>query len=474
MTQSRPKEFGSALCRLRVRVAASVVAAAGICWHASVQADDWPQWLGPQRDSVWRESGIIEKFPEGGPTVRWRTPVGAGYTGPSVAAGRVVLMDRVTPDRKLDQPTYKRASKAGKERVLCLNEADGKVIWKHEYDCTYTVDRPSGPRTSPVIHQGKVYTLGTEGNLFCFDFESGKVLWSHDFKNEYEARTPMWGYSAHLLVDGQKLISLVGVDGNAVVAFDKDSGKEIWRSLSVKETGHGPGYCPPMIYEAGGKRQLIVWHPDSINSLDPETGKPYWSQPFEIKAGLTIPTPRKLGNLLFVTSFYNGPMMMKLDSDKPAASLLWRGKSSQETRTDKLHAIMCTPVLEEGYIYGVCSYGQLRCLKADTGERVWESVQATGSTGDTSRQSDRWKNAFIVKNGDRFFLANELGDLIIAKLSPKGYQEISRTHLLDPTTPEAGRPVVWSHPAFANKSVYMRNDKEIICVSLASDAAARP
>jgi hypothetical protein len=282
----------------------------------------------------------------------------------------------------------------------------------------------------------------------------------------------MWGFSAHLLIDGQKLISLVGVDGNAVVAFDKDSGKEIWKSLSVKETGHGPGYCPPMIYEAGGKRQLIVWHPESINSLDPENGKPYWSQPFEIKAGLTIPTPRKLGGLLFVTSFYNGPMMLRLDDDKPAASLLWKGKSNMETRTDKLHAIMCTPFLEDGYIYGVCSYGQLRCLKADTGERVWESVQATGSTGDTSRQSDRWKNAFIVKNGDRFFLANELGDLIIAKLSPAGYQEISRAHLLDPTTPEAGRPVVWSHPAFANRCVYMRNDKEIICVSLASDTAA--
>jgi len=451
---------------------ALVVVALFLLASSAARGDDWPQWLGPQRDGVWRESGIIERFPDGGPPLRWRVPVGPGYTGPSIAAGRVVVMDRVTPDRKLDQPTYKRASKAGTERVLCMNEADGKLVWKHEYDCTYTVDRPSGPRTSPVIHQGKVYTLGTEGDLLCLDFATGKVVWSHHLKDEYEAATPMWGFSAHPLIDGKKLITLVGGRGTGVLAFDKDTGKEIWRSLSIKDTGHGPGYCPPMIYEAGGVRQLIVWHPESINSLDPETGKLHWSQPFEIKAGLTIPTPRQLGDKLFVTSFYNGPMMLRLDGDKPAATLLWRGKSSQETRTDKLHAIMCTPFLEDGYIYGVCSYGQLRCLNAETGERVWESLLATGSTGDTSRQSDRWKNAFIVKNGHRFFLANELGDLIIAKLSPAGYNEISRTHLLEPTTPEAGRPVVWSHPSFANKSVFMRNDKEIICVSLAEMATS--
>ena len=132
---------------------------------------------------------------------------------------------------------------------------------------------------------------------------------------------------------------------------------------------------------------------------------------------------------------------------------------------------MCTPWLEDGYIYGVCSYGQLRCLKADTGERVWEDLRATGSTGDTRKQTDRWRNAFIVKNGDRFFLPNEEGDLIIAKLNPKGYEEISRAHLLAPTNSMPGREVVWSHPAFANRCVYVRNDKEIICVSLAATAS---
>ena len=123
---------------------------------------------------------------------------------------------------------------------------------------------------------------------------------------------------------------------------------------------------------------------------------------------------------------------------------------------------MCTPFLQDGYIYGVCSYGQLRCLKMETGERVWETFAATTSGGPV-----RWANTFIVKNGGRFFLFNEKGDLIIAKLSPRGYEEISRAHLLEPTNKDCGRPVVWSHPAFANRHVYARNDKELICVELA-------
>ena len=131
--------------------------------------------------------------------------------------------------------------------------------------------------------------------------------------------------------------------------------------------------------------------------------------------------------------------------------------------TDALHSTMSTPFLEDGYIYGVCSYGQLRCLKAETGERIWETLKATTPDG----KEMRWANAFIVKNGDRFFLFNEKGDLIIAKLSPKGYEEISRAHLLEPTNTSARRDVLWSHPAFANRCVYARNNKEIICVDLA-------
>ena len=421
-------------------------------------ADDWPQWLGPQRDGVWRETGLVKKFSPDGPPVRWRTKIGAGYAGPAVARGQVYVTDRqLAPNTSNPADPFQRGTILGTERVLCLNEADGKILWKHEYDCPYSVSYPAGPRTTPAVQGGKVYTLGAEGNLFCFEAETGKVLWSRELKMDYGMPTPLWGFAGHPLVDGQKVICLVGGPGSVAVAFNKDSGKEIWRALAAKE----PGYCPPMIFEAGGKRQLIVWHPESINSLNPETGEVYWTQPFAVQQALTIPTPRLHGDRLLVSSFYNGSMMLQLDSTKPAATLLWRGKSKSERNTDGLHSIMSTPFFDGSHIYGVCSYGQFRCLNAGTGERVWESFEPTGG------KEARWATTFIIKNGDRFFLPNEKGDLMIAKLSPKGYEEISRAHLLKPTNTAAGRDVVWCHPAFANRCIYWRNDEEIICASLA-------
>jgi outer membrane protein assembly factor BamB len=425
----------------------------------SLRADDWPQWLGPQRDGVWRETSIVEKFPAAGLKVRWRAEIGAGYSGPAVANGRVYVMDRRLGEGvKNPSNPFAQTTIPGVERVLCLDESDGRVLWKHEYDCPYGVSYPAGPRVTPTVHDGKVYTLGAEGNLLCLDAEKGSVLWSRDFKTDFGTKTPLWGFAGHPLVDGKKLICLVGGEGSVAVAFDKDTGKELWRALSAKE----PGYAPPMIYEFAGKRQLITWHPQAVNSLNPETGEVLWTYPLNpsVRSGMTIPSPRKAGDLLFLTSFYNGSLMLRVDSDKP--SLVWQSRKVSEMDTDGLHSVMSTPVLDKGYIYGSCSYGQFRCLKADTGERVWETFEPT--TG----KSVRWGNAFIVKNGDRYFLFNEKGDLIIAKLTPEKYEEISRAHLLDPTNTDPGRPVVWSHPAFANRCVYARNDKEIVCVSLAA------
>jgi outer membrane protein assembly factor BamB len=437
---------------------------------AALRADDWPQWLGPQRDGVWRESGLVDKFPAGGPKVRWRTPIGEGYAGPAVSQGRVVITDRVRP-KGVDNPEnpFGKSRVEGSERVLCLDEATGKVLWKHEYECPYQISYAAGPRTTPVIAGGKVYTLGAMGHLYCFDLGSGDVLWQHHLPTMYSFDVPVWGLAGHPLVDGNQLICLVGGKGSVAVAFDKDTGKEVWKALSASE----PGYAPPMIYEIDGVRQLIVWHPESVNSLNPETGAVYWSQRYgmkrTIKAGLTIPTPRLAGDRLFFTAFYDGPLMLKVNGKEPP-EVLWRGKGrgEQPEMTDGLHSIMSTPVLKDGHIYGVCSYGELRGLDAATGERLWSTHAAT--TG----ESTRWGHAFLVQlgNTDRYLLFNERGALILAELTPKGYREISRANILEPTNTMAGprgRRVIWSHPAFANRSVYARNDREIICVSLAKE-----
>lgn len=449
------------MARWRNRLALAVVLV--LTSHTLAPADDWPQWLGPQRDGVWRETGILDTFPKDGPKVRWRTPIGAGYSGPAVVDGLVFVTDRVLPQGTNNpENAFGKNRVDGKERVLCLDEATGKILWTKEYDCPYAVSYPLGPRTTPVVRDGKLYTLGTMGDLMCFEAKTGNVIWSKNFPKDFNASVPLWGFSASPLLDGDRLICIVGGKGSVAVAFHKDTGKELWRALSASE----PGYCPPMIYVTGTPakqtRQLIIWHPEAVNGLDPESGKVHWSQPFKLKAGLAIPTPRLMNDLLFVTSFYNGPMMLKLDETAPKASVLWKGKGRGErsNQTDGLHAIMATPFLSDGHIYGVCSYGQLRCLKADTGERLWETFQATGG-------EERWGNAFLVAQGDRYFLFNEKGDLIIARLTPKGYEELSRAHVIEPTDTMPRRKVVWTHPAFANKSAYIRNDKEIICLSLA-------
>lgn len=426
---------------------------------SSLCADDWPQWRGPKRDGVWRESGIVEKLPAQLP-IKWRTKIGAGYAGPAVAEGRVYVIDRLLNqgDRNPDDP-FARSPVQGAERVLCLSAEDGRILWKLEVPCQYTISYPSGPRATPTVHGGKVYALGAMGNLFCLEAAKGNLLWSKSFIAEYGAEINTWGASSAPLVDGRKLIALAGGAARAgVVTFDKDSGREIWRALELKD----PGYAAPVIFEAGGRRQLIIWTPEALQSLDPETGELFWQQPFRLSSGLSIPTPifDSRENLLFVTAFFNGPMMMKLDREQPKASLLWKGKSDSEKETDGLHAILCTPVLQDGFIYGVCSYGQLRCLEAKTGTRLWETLQATGS--------GRWWNAFIIRHEKRFFICNEQGDLIIARFSKEGYEETSRAPLIKPTNPVLRRMVVWSHPAFANRSVYARNDEEILCADLSA------
>ena len=408
---------------------------------ATVSADDWPQWGGPQRDIVWREAGIVEQLPTDGLLPRvWTAPVGEGYSGPAVADGCVYLTDRI--------------HETGTERVLCFDAETGNELWKQEYPARYTVSYPAGPRATPVVDDGRVFTIGAVGHMFCFDAKTGDEIWKTDFQKDFGTKLPIWGMAASPLIDGEKLITLVGgTDGALIVAFDKATGKEIWRSLDDAMIG----YSPPVIYEFGGRRQLIIWHPAAVTALDPETGKVIWDVPWNIRSGLSIPMPRKIGDQLFLTAFYNGPMMLKVGSDN--AEIVWKGKSNSEQDTDGLHSIMPTPWVNADNIFGVCSYGQLRGLDTKTGKRLWETLDATGS--------GRWWNAFIIPHENRYFLHNEQGDLIIANLTTTGYEELSRAKLVEPTRKVQRRMTIWSHPAFAMKSVFARNDKELVRVSLA-------
>jgi len=419
-------------------------------------ADDWPQWLGPRRDSVWRETGILKRFPENGPAVQWRVPVAHGYAGPAVAGDRVFLMDYVVRSGKIVNNPGGHDKLEGVERVLCFAADTGKLLWKHEHDRPYKLSYGGGPRCTPTIDSGKVYALGAEGNLWCLDAEDGKVIWAKDFLKDYEATTPFWGHAAHPLVDGDRVYCVVGGEGSIAVAFDKNTGREVWRALSASQQG----YCPPTMIEHAGRKQLLIWHAEALNSLDPPSGEVLWSVPMKAQYGMAIAAPRKLGSHL-LASAKGVAILLKLDDTKPGAEIVWRG-----TPKTAIFSANVTPFLQDGLIVGCdLESGALMGVRLEDGERLWQTFQPT--TGSTRRQ--RYGTAFVVKHEDRFFLFNETGDLILARMSAEGYEELGRFHVLDATNHALGRPTVWSHPAFAHRSVFARNDKELVRVSLAAE-----
>ena len=426
---------------------------------SSVQADDWPEFRGKGRLGVWNETGLLESFPESGLKVRWRRPIRAGYSGPAVVNGRVFVTDF--------EPTQ---GMRGTERALALDEMTGETLWVQEWEADYAgIQWEVGPGATPTVEEDRVYVLGRTGILSALSVEDGTVLWRKSYGDDYGVDRMRWGFdwgfASAPLVEGDLLICFVGGTADArVVAFDKLSGDEIWRALSSEGD---LGVAQPIIIEAGGARQLIAWDPEEVVSLDPETGEVYWRQPYVVGGAMTVAVPVQVGQQLFFSTFYDGPMMLTLNQDRPGASIAWKGSSNSEIRTEGLHAVLSTPIIDGNHIYGICSYGQLRALDARTGERIWETQQATV-------ERRRWVSGFMVRNGDRVFLNNDRGELVIAKLRPAGYEEISRTDLIAPTSAPGNRRelrnVNWVHPAYANKHIVTRNDEEIISVSMdASD-----
>ncbi len=452
--------------RLPMNIHKWLLLAAGFVLTSSttyLSAEDWPQWRGINRDAIWNETGVVERFPDDGLTVKWRAPVRGGFAGPAVADGRVFILDY--------QETAGSRTMDGHERLVVFDEETGTVLWQQEWPATYRnlqFKFATGPRAVPTVDGNRVYTLGAAGMLSCFDTETGELLWRVDTVTDYDATVPVQGTSQAPIVEENLLIAAVGGEPDAkVVAFNKVTGDEVWRSLdNISETG----YSAPIIIDAGGARQLILWHATAITSLNPKTGEIYWNQDFTIGGGMAITTPVRSGRYLAVSQFFNGTMMLALNPDRPDARMLWKGRNRGELpdQTDSLHSIISTPIVVGDHLYGIGSYGELRGIDATNGERLWES--------DQMNEQDRWATAYFVRHRDRYFVVNDSGELILARFNPDGYEEIDRTRLLRPTTRTRGgisgryrdRAVLWAHPAFANQHVVVRNDETVVRLSLAS------
>jgi outer membrane protein assembly factor BamB len=288
--------------------------------------------------------------------------------------------------------------------------------------------------------------IGANGHVHCSDAKKGVVLWEKDLWKKYQMRE--WICRASPLIEAEFLILFAGAKpGACVMALDKKTGKEIWKALDEAVSNSSP-----LVINAGGKRQLIVWTDDSLTSLDPATGKTYWREAMGTSNNDAIPTPVFDKNRLLI-----GGLMMQLHADRPGASVLWPESRAAAKRT---LSNTSTPLLRDNYVFSAKSSGEFVCLDAETGKQLWQTNTVTGLKNGAS--------VHITVNGDGVFLFTDKGDLIRAQLTPEGYKEISRAHLLDPTTPFGGSNCAWTPPAYANAHVFARSEKELMCASLAA------
>jgi len=269
--------------------------AAFLCWSAiflallafPAMAGDWPQWRGPNRDGIWRETGLIETFPSSQLELKWRAPIANGYSGPTVAKGRVYVTDHVTePDEA--------------ERVICLEAATGAEIWKHTYSCNYTpISFPDGPRAAVTIVDDLAYALGAVGQLRCLEAATGALLWKKDPGVDYELDLPIWGVASAPLVEGELLIAQIGARPHGcLVAWEKRTGVERWRALDDPAS-----YSAPVVIDQAGRRVLVCWTGDHLAGLTPATGEVLWQYETPRKKEIiNVATPVAAGDRLFLTS----------------------------------------------------------------------------------------------------------------------------------------------------------------------------
>jgi outer membrane protein assembly factor BamB len=337
------------------------------------------------------------------------------------------------------------------ERIRCFKESTGKLLWNRESELVYPdwafiPEHGGGPAATPIVEAGKIYWFGRSGQVDCLDARNGKVIWEIHLDKKYEVGVLSCRGSP--LIEGNLLILFAGAKpGACVMALDKQTGKEVWKALSEPLSNSSP-----LIIVAGGKRQLIVWTGNSVTSLNPATGETYWREAMVTSSNDSIPTPVVQKNRLLISG-----LMFELDGRTPTAKVLWPETMAASKR---ILSNTSTPMLQGDYVYSAKSSGELVCLEAGTGKQVWGTTNVTEPKFGAS--------IHLTPNGDATFLFTDEGNLILARLTPGGYREISRVHLLKPTSVLGTRRLAWVPPVYVNRCVFARNDEELLCAFLAA------
>ena len=411
--------------RFFLLASALLLAAAG-----PVRADDWPQFLGPNRDGVSREKGLNLDWNRQPPKMLWKQPLGGGFSSMAVVGKRV----------------YTMANRKDRDYVVCLNADDGKEIWAFDAAPRY-IDQQGqgpGPRATPTYHDGRLYCLLPMGELYCLKAEDGSMAWKADIFKSTGAKNPAdvfkyWGMSASPLVEGDLVIVQPGGNkNNSVAAFRKDNGKLAWTAGNDP-----PGYGAPIAVTVAGKRQLIVTTGNSLLSLEPATGRVNWRKAHSTVANCNCATPLVVGETLFYSSAYrSGAFSLELSAadGKPAMREKWANRDLQNHFT--------TSVILDGYVYGCHGdFGrvELRCVELATGKLMWT-------------ESRPGKCSLIAAEGHLIVLS-EGGTLRLVKADPEQY--VLKGEMKDLLTYKS-----WALPALADGRLYLRDQKNIICLDL--------
>ncbi len=413
---------------LERRKSADVLIAIALCCAllaaGRAPAHDWPQLHGPQRDGVYRGSDVFEKWPDAGPKVLWEKPIGTGFSGPAVADGRLIVFHRRGPE----------------EIIACFEAVSGKDLWTYPYPTAYRDDFgfDNGPRGTPAIDSGRVYTFGAEGVLTCVDASNGKRLWNVDTHEKFQVKKGFFGAACSPLVDAGRVLVVVGGSGDAgIVAFDAEKGKVVW-----KATDHEASHSSPVVAQLGTERHAFFFTRRGLVDLDPATGRVRFEERWRprMNASVNGATPLVVGDRVFVsTSYHTGGLLVRVRGDRHEK--VWSGD-------EVLSNHYATSVHHKRYLYGIHGRQEykahLRCVELETGKVQWSK--------------ERFGTGSLIVVGDRLLILHEDGDLILAAASPEEFRSHGSSKVLG--------SAVRAYPALANGLLYARDGKKLVCVDL--------
>lgn len=386
-----------------------------------LSAQDWPQWRGPGRDG--RAAGVsLSSFPETLQQV-WRKEVGEGHSSP------VVVKDRVYLHTREDE----------QEVVRCLDLATGDTLWEASYPVPYTMhpaalSHGKGPKSTPVLQEGFLVTLGITGVLSCFDAATGELVWRKDFSGEFPETSPWYGTAMSPLIDHGRVIAHVGGhDRGALRVFDLKSGEALW-----SWDGDGPGYASPVTVEVGGTRQLVTQTQEKIVGLSLSTGELLWELPFATAHVQNIITPVVYEDLLIFSGFQKSTFAVRVERQPD-------GWSVQEVWDNPdLPMYMSSPVLDGPYLFGMSHQrkGQYFCLDARTGQKLWTSRGREG------------ENAAVILAQDHLFFLTDDAELVVVRKTPESFEKIAQYTVADSAT--------WAHPVILPSWILVKDAATLI------------